>query len=58
MEGLAHELASRHPSPAYLENLLRIMQHVVLQWQAEHEWILSIRDQELEQMQTSSYEAL
>ncbi len=57
MEGLAHELAN-HPSPAYLENLLRIIQHVVLQWQAEHEWISSIRDQELEQMQTSSYEAL
>jgi len=51
MEGLVHELAN-HPVPAYLENLLRVMQHVVQQWQAEHDWIKTIREQELELIET------
>jgi DNA-binding PadR family transcriptional regulator len=46
MEGLTHELA-HHPSPAYLENLLQVMGHVVEQWQAECHWITGIRQQEL-----------
>ncbi|HLX40569.1 MAG TPA: PadR family transcriptional regulator [Ktedonobacteraceae bacterium] len=49
MEGLVHELAN-HPVPAYLENLLRVMKHVVQHWQAEYDWIANIREQELEQM--------
>ena len=47
MDGLVHELAD-HPSPAFLENILRVMQHVVQQWQAEFDWVKSVREQELE----------
>src|SRR5712692_793845 len=46
MDGLVHELAN-HPTPAFLENLLRVMQHVVQQWQAEFDWVKSVREQEL-----------
>mgnify|MGYP001259601020 CR=1 FL=1 len=46
MEGLVYELAG-HPTPAYLENILRTMKHIVQQWQAEYDWMKSIRDQEL-----------
>ncbi|HEY6285824.1 MAG TPA: PadR family transcriptional regulator [Ktedonobacteraceae bacterium] len=46
MDGLVHELAD-HPTPAFLENLLRVMQHVVQQWQAEFDWVKSVREQEL-----------
>ncbi len=45
MEGLVHELAD-HPTPAYLNNLLRVMKHIEQQWQAEFDWIKSIREQE------------
>ncbi len=48
MEGLVYELAG-HPTPAYLENILRTMKHIVQQWQAEFDWMRSIRDQELTQ---------
>lgn len=47
MEGLVHELA-HHPNPAYLANLLRVMKHVVEQWEAEYSWIKSVREKELE----------
>ena len=46
MEGLVHEL-SNHPTPAYLENLLRVMKHVEQQWQTEFDWIRGVREQEL-----------
>ena len=46
MDGLVHELAD-HPTPAFLENHLRVMQHVVQQWQAEFDWVKSVREQEL-----------
>jgi DNA-binding PadR family transcriptional regulator len=46
MDGLVHELAD-HPTPAFLENLLRVMQHIVQQWQAEFDWVKSVREQEL-----------
>lgn len=49
MESLVHELAN-HSAPAYLQNLLRVMKHVIQQWQAEYEWIKIIREQEIEQM--------
>ena len=51
MESLVYELAN-HPSPAYLQNVLRVMKHVIQRWQAEYEWIKTIREQELEQMET------
>ncbi len=57
MEGLVHELAN-HPVSAYLENLLRVMKHVVQQWQAEYEWIKTIREQEREQMERQDPDAL
>lgn len=51
MESIVHELAD-HPTPAFLQNVLRIMKHNEEQWQAEFEWIRSIRQQELAQMET------
>jgi DNA-binding PadR family transcriptional regulator len=49
MNNLVHELANY---PAFLQNLLRMMKHVVQHWQAEYEWIKDIREQELEQAET------
>jgi DNA-binding PadR family transcriptional regulator len=49
MEGLVHELAA-HSVPAYLKNLLRVMKHVEQNWQTEFDWMRSIRDQELAQI--------
>ena len=46
MEGLVHELAA-HQTPAYLENLLLVMKHVEQQWQAEVDWVRSVREQVL-----------
>jgi DNA-binding PadR family transcriptional regulator len=51
MEALVHELAD-HPNPAYLENLLKLMKHIKENWQAEYEWIRSIREQELGKTET------
>ena len=48
MEGLTHELAN-HSNPIYLENLLRVMKHIIQLWQAEGDWIKNIREQGLEQ---------
>ena len=45
MDSIVYELAD-HPDPAFLENLLRVMKHIVQQWQAELDWIRSIREQE------------
>ena len=50
MDGLVHEL-SDHPTPAYLENLLRVMKHIEQQWQSELDWIKGIREQELTQVE-------
>jgi DNA-binding PadR family transcriptional regulator len=50
MDGLVHELAD-HPSPAFLENLLRVMKHIVQQWQAEFDWVRRVREQELDQLE-------
>jgi DNA-binding PadR family transcriptional regulator len=52
MESLVHELAN-HPTPLYLENVLRVMKHVVQRWQAEGDWIQSIREQEMALMEAS-----
>jgi hypothetical protein len=46
MDGLVHELAD-HPSPVFLENILRVMRHIVQQWQAEFDWVKSLREEEL-----------
>ena len=46
MEGIVHELAD-HANPTFLENVLRSIQHVEQQWQAELNWAKSIREQEL-----------
>jgi DNA-binding PadR family transcriptional regulator len=45
MDSIVYELAD-HPDPAFLDNLLRVMRHIVQQWQAELDWIRSIREQE------------
>jgi DNA-binding PadR family transcriptional regulator len=50
-ENLVHELAD-HPTPAYLENLQRLLKHIEQQWQAEFEWIRGIREQEIAGMET------
>ena len=46
MESIVYELAD-HPTPAFLENILHIMKHRIQQWQAEFDWIKSIREREL-----------
>lgn len=51
MESLVYELAD-HANTAFLENLLRVMKHIVEQWQAEFEWARGIREQELAQAPT------
>ena len=53
MEGLKHEIV-HYPSPAYLENLLQVMGHIVEQWQAECNWITRIRQQELARAESTS----
>jgi len=53
MESLVHELAD-HPTPAFLENLLRVMKHIVQQWQAEFDWVKSVREEELEARDTTT----
>jgi DNA-binding PadR family transcriptional regulator len=45
MDSLVHELA-QHPNPAYLEQVLAGMRHIVTQWQAELDWVAGIRDKE------------
>ncbi|HVB60544.1 MAG TPA: PadR family transcriptional regulator [Ktedonobacteraceae bacterium] len=49
MESLVYELAD-HPSPAFLENVVRTMKHIVQQWQAEYDWMNGVREQALAQM--------
>lgn len=51
MDSIVYELAD-HPNPAFLENLLRVMKHIVQQWQAEFDWAKGIREQELLKMAT------
>ncbi len=46
MDSLVYELAD-HANPAFLENLLRVMKHIVEQWQAEFDWVKGMREQEL-----------
>jgi DNA-binding PadR family transcriptional regulator len=53
MESLVYELAN-HQNPLYLENLLRVMKHVIQLWQAEGDWIKNIREQEMEQSISST----
>jgi DNA-binding PadR family transcriptional regulator len=53
MESIVYELAN-HQNPLYLENVLRVMQHVVQLWQAEGDWIKNIREQEMEQSTSST----
>jgi DNA-binding PadR family transcriptional regulator len=48
MDGLPQELAN-YPNPAYLDNLLEVMRHVVAQWQAELDWARRMRERELAQ---------
>ncbi|HYB00234.1 MAG TPA: hypothetical protein VED37_08440, partial [Ktedonobacteraceae bacterium] len=44
MDGLVHELAD-HPAPAFLENILRVMKHIMQQWQSEFDWVKSLREE-------------
>ena len=46
MDGLVHELAD-HPTPTFLENIFRVMKHIVQQWQAEFDWVKSVREEVL-----------
>jgi len=46
MESIVYEMAE-HSTPAFLENVLRVMKHNMQRWQAEFDWIRSIREQEL-----------
>ena len=52
MDSLVYELADQ-PNPAFLENLLRVMKHIVQQWQAELDWVRSVREQELSKTASS-----
>ena len=52
MEGIVHELADQS-NPVFLENVLRVMKHIVQQWQAEFDWAKGIREQELLKTATS-----
>jgi DNA-binding PadR family transcriptional regulator len=54
-ESLVYELAD-HPNPAYLENVARTMKHIVQQWQAERDWMISVREQELARAEPDSRE--
>ncbi len=49
-ESLVHELAD-HPNPAFLQNVVRVMKHVEQRWQAELEWVRSVREEELAKME-------
>jgi len=51
MEGVVYELADQ-PDPAFLENVLRNMKHTEQLWQAEFDWVKSVREQELSKMAT------
>jgi DNA-binding PadR family transcriptional regulator len=46
MDGLVHELAD-HSTPTFLENILRVMKHIMQQWQAEFDWMKSVREEEM-----------
>lgn len=48
MDGLPHELAN-YPNPAYLNNLLEVMRHIVGQWETELDWTRRMRERELAQ---------
>ncbi|MGH2497904.1 MAG: PadR family transcriptional regulator [Ktedonobacteraceae bacterium] len=52
MDSIVYELAD-HPNPAFLENLLRVMKHILQQWQAELDWVWGVREQELTKTATS-----
>ncbi len=52
MDSLVYELADQ-PNRAFLENLLRVMKHIVEQWRAEFDWVKGIREQELANVATS-----
>jgi len=47
MDSIVHELAD-HPTPKFLENILRVLKHIVQQWQAEFDWVKSVCEEELE----------
>jgi DNA-binding PadR family transcriptional regulator len=53
MDGLVHELAD-HPTPTFLENILRVIKHILQQWQAEFDWVKSVREQEMKMGDTIS----
>ena len=55
MDGLVHELAD-HPTPAFLENILRVMKHIMQQWQGELDWVKGLREQEMRVADTNTYQ--
>ena len=46
MAGLAHEL-SQQPNPHFLGNVLKVMEHIERQTQAELDWVRGLREEEL-----------
>jgi len=46
MASLAHEL-SQQPNPHFLGNVLRVMEHIERQTQAELDWVKGLREEEL-----------
>ena len=56
-ESLAYELAD-YPTPIFMENVMRVMKHVEEQWQAELEWVRSIREEERMRIETSRSDAI
>lgn len=57
MANLAHELSGL-PNQRFLENVLRVMEHIERQTQAELEWVRGMREEELAQRESLSSEAL
>jgi DNA-binding PadR family transcriptional regulator len=57
MANLAHELSGL-PNQRFLENVLRVMEHIERQTQAELEWVRGMREEELAQRESLPSEAL
>jgi DNA-binding PadR family transcriptional regulator len=55
--GLNHEL-SQQTQPLFLANVLRVMEHVERQLQAELDWVRDLREQEIAQREALPSEAL
>ncbi len=57
MANLTHEL-SQQPNPHFLQNVLKVMEHLEQQVQAELDWVRGLREQELMQRESLACGAL